>query len=346
MSFFTPASNVVLRSFMGFLMISVFIKISTLDKTWLVILSCILTTSISYEIINITSGSENTFSLNTFLVASISISIFLANTVSTIAVAYPKTRLLQRLYFIKPVIFGIYSISLMFSILSFEKEILDQQLLLLTVVHVATYICSLACAMSIKNTTVSKFFYVYPALLVISNDIFAYIIGKLIGKSHLIVVSPNKTVEGFIGGFVCSFLVGIIISYLKINGKFLPDGIDYIFSRPLSPKKWYLNIPSIYVHNILFVIAASFLAPFSGFVTSAVKRVFGKKDFGSIILGHGGFTDRFDCQILMVFFTYYYLKMFGNMDENNTSEIYHALVDNLKNEELQELSEKLLKTTY
>lgn len=346
MASFVVLRNLILRSILGSMMLFTFIKISTLDKIWLVILSYVLTSTISYEIINVTKRNEEDFPLSIFLIIPIFVSIFLSNTLSTLAVAYPKFRLLAKLHFLKPVIFAIYSISLMFSILSFRKDSLDQQLLFLTIVHVSTFICSLSCDLSIRNTMVSKFFYVYPALLVISNDIFAYIVGKLIGKSHLIFVSPNKTVEGFLGGFFFTFLIGFIISYLKINGKFLPDEFDYKLSRPLSSKKWYLNISSIYIHNILFIIAASFLAPFSGFIASGIKRSFGKKDFGFIIPGHGGFTDRFDCQILMVFFTHYYLKIFGNMKEANTSAICDALVDNLKNEEIQELTEKLLKTSY
>jgi phosphatidate cytidylyltransferase len=46
---------------------------------------------------------------------------------------------------------------------------------------------------------------------------------------------------------------------------------------------------------------ASFIAPFGGFFASGFKRALKIKDFADIIPGHGGITDRMDCQILMVF---------------------------------------------
>ena len=48
---------------------------------------------------------------------------------------------------------------------------------------------------------------------------------------------------------------------------------------------------------------AGFIAPFGGFFASGVKRAFKIKDFGDSIPGHGGITDRMDCQIMMGMFT-------------------------------------------
>ena len=55
---------------------------------------------------------------------------------------------------------------------------------------------------------------------------------------------------------------------------------------------------------------ASLLAPFGGFFASAVKRAFKIKDFGHSIPGHGGLTDRMDCQFLMGFFAHMYHQSF------------------------------------
>lgn len=49
------------------------------------------------------------------------------------------------------------------------------------------------------------------------------------------------------------------------------------------------------------------IAPFGGFFASGFKRAIKIKDFGDTIPGHGGMTDRFDCQLLMGTFTYLYL---------------------------------------
>jgi phosphatidate cytidylyltransferase len=59
-------------------------------------------------------------------------------------------------------------------------------------------------------------------------------------------------------------------------------------------------------HVLWMSIFASFVAPFGGFFASGFKRAFKIKDFGDSIPGHGGITDRMDCQILMGFFAYVY----------------------------------------
>lgn len=53
---------------------------------------------------------------------------------------------------------------------------------------------------------------------------------------------------------------------------------------------------------------AGFIAPFGGFFASGVKRAFKIKEFGESIPGHGGITDRMDCQILMGMFTCVWLN--------------------------------------
>ena len=55
---------------------------------------------------------------------------------------------------------------------------------------------------------------------------------------------------------------------------------------------------------------ASLIAPFGGFFASGLKRTFKIKDFGDSIPGHGGMTDRMDCQFIMGFFAYMYYHTF------------------------------------
>mmetsp|Transcript_64407 Transcript_64407/g.54619 ORF Transcript_64407/g.54619 Transcript_64407/m.54619 type:complete len:105 (+) Transcript_64407:811-1125(+) len=57
-------------------------------------------------------------------------------------------------------------------------------------------------------------------------------------------------------------------------------------------------------HSIVLGIFASSIAPFGGFFASGMKRAFRIKDFGTDFPGHGGFTDRFDCQLVMLSFAY------------------------------------------
>lgn len=117
------------------------------------------------------------------------------------------------------------------------------------------------------------------SLLVIINDVFAYIVGVLWSKivknpSKLIKVSKNKTIAGFIGGFV--FTVA------------LSKPVELLVSLKY---KTVFNFTKL----ILYAIFVGIFCPVGGFIGSTIKRSIGLKDFGFIIPGHGGIIDRTDC---------------------------------------------------
>lgn len=66
--------------------------------------------------------------------------------------------------------------------------------------------------------------YLIPALLIIVNDIFAYIVGYFFGKTPLIALSPKKTWEGFIGGAFFTFLFSLVLTsaFQSIPGTICP----------------------------------------------------------------------------------------------------------------------------
>jgi phosphatidate cytidylyltransferase len=110
------------------------------------------------------------------------------------------------------------------------------------------------------------------------SDILQYVWGKLFGK-HLIapLVSPNKTWEGFVGGVLTATLIGGALHWIT----------PFSFWQALGAS---------------FVIT---LMGFAGGLTmSAIKRDRGVKDYGTIIVGHGGVLDRIDsiCFAAPVFF--------------------------------------------
>jgi len=126
----------------------------------------------------------------------------------------------------------------------------------------------------IRNYSVTHF--VYLAIIACVTDCFALFVGKLIGKNKLAPkVSPNKTVEGFIGGTLMGTFVGVLYYLTVIN-----SSIDFI--------------------NILIVtITLSVIGQIGDLVFSQIKRYYGEKDFSNLIPGHGGILDLFDSVVFV-----------------------------------------------
>jgi len=224
------------------------------------------------------------------------------------------------------------------------------------------------------------FWFVFPILLVIVNDIMAYVFGRTCGKKFIrrkfIPFSPNKTWEGFIGGGICTVAISWHLSaalaelpwmvcptnefrwypeslectphhvFQKAESiippqifevlpqnlvKLIPGVIEYCSSiegetetiaRCISgePTQSFhhfelilRNVYPIQIHALWIGLFASVVAPFGGFLASAIKRAYGIKDFDSVIPGHGGLTDRFDCQFLMALYTWVHYNTFIRM---------------------------------
>ncbi|KAJ9568082.1 hypothetical protein OSB04_004048 [Centaurea solstitialis] len=71
-----------------------------------------------------------------------------------------------------------------------------------------------------------------------------------------------------------------------------------------------ISVLPVQWHALCLGLFASVIAPFGGFFASGFKRAFKIKDFGGSIPGHGGFTDRMDCQMVMAIFAYIYHQSF------------------------------------
>jgi phosphatidate cytidylyltransferase len=131
---------------------------------------------------------------------------------------------------------------------------------------------------------------IYGALLPITiifsiwiNDTMAYLVGSMIGKTPLSVISPKKTWEGTLGG--------IIISIIAMGG------LAYFTNHPVFPA-------------ILIASIAAISGTFGDLLESKLKRLAGVKDSGQIMPGHGGFLDRFDSLLFAVPFVWIYVKFF------------------------------------
>ncbi|MCB0994461.1 MAG: phosphatidate cytidylyltransferase [Acidimicrobiales bacterium] len=127
-------------------------------------------------------------------------------------------------------------------------------------------------------------------LLAVAYDVGGYLIGSSKGRSPLSEASPNKTVEGLLGGCLAVILVALAV--IGIAG-IEPFGGDAggIFEA------------------LMLGIVAAIAAPIGDLGESLVKRDLGIKDMGSILPGHGGFLDRFDALLFVLPATYYMARL-------------------------------------
>ena len=108
----------------------------------------------------------------------------------------------------------------------------------------------------------------YLVLLTELNDIFQYLWGKTFGKTKIVPkISPNKTLEGFLGAFLSISILAMVFSFL-------------------TPFIWYQALLAG-----MIISSAGFIGDV---VISMIKRDIGVKDSGDILPGHGGVLDRID----------------------------------------------------
>nr|WP_315224343.1 phosphatidate cytidylyltransferase [uncultured Flavobacterium sp.] len=128
-------------------------------------------------------------------------------------------------------------------------------------------------------------------VLIWTNDTFAYLVGKSIGKHKLFErISPKKTIEGFFGGVIFAALAGFLISKFYIR-----------------PNPEFSNM-SILIWTIIALIVSVF-GTIGDLVESKFKRVAGVKDSGSIMPGHGGVLDRLDSVIFVAPIIYLFYQI-------------------------------------
>jgi phosphatidate cytidylyltransferase len=159
----------------------------------------------------------------------------------------------------------------------------------------------------------------FVPLIVSVNDTMAYVCGVTTGKTPLISLSPNKTLEGFVGGavFTCIaayFAVGQIfkVEWLACpfnHFSFVPFESNNECNLSTTPAFSEENGPSPAQQAVvIFGLFASIVGPFGGFLASGMKRAWQLKDFSNSLPGHGGFVDRFDCVSCLCVFSQIYMS--------------------------------------
>jgi len=137
--------------------------------------------------------------------------------------------------------------------------------------------------------TVNKLLVLAIILSLWVNDTMAYLVGSLIGKTPLSAISPKKTWEGTIGGFIFAVVAMGAVGY------FLSSGFEM-----QAVSQW-----------MIVAAIAAIAGTIGDLLQSKLKRLADVKDSGHILPGHGGFLDRFDSLLFATPFIWLYIVMFA-----------------------------------
>ena len=143
------------------------------------------------------------------------------------------------------------------------------------VIYIPFLLCSLIAISDFDHLNGSRF----TLLLFVTvwmADSAAYFVGNAFGRTKMIEsISPKKTIEGFIGGYIGSLLCVFIFTHFEL--------INYSLTT---------------LQIILLSISIGIFGQLGDFFESMIKRNYKIKDSSNLLLGHGGFLDRFDSIII------------------------------------------------
>lgn len=118
-------------------------------------------------------------------------------------------------------------------------------------------------------------------LLIVFNDSFAYLLGKLFGKTHFSKISPNKTIEGIVFGIVGTYALFLIINYFTNNSLLM-----MLSRNPLN------------INGLIIILIVCICGIIGDLFESLMKRKVGIKDTSNILGEQGGIIDRVDSWII------------------------------------------------
>eukprot|EP00922_Rhytidocystis_sp_ex-Travisia-forbesii_P037665 GHVS01056104.1.p1 GENE.GHVS01056104.1~~GHVS01056104.1.p1 ORF type:complete len:506 (+),score=75.58 GHVS01056104.1:287-1804(+) len=241
-------------------------------------------------------------------------------------------------------------------ILSLRRYTLRDQFGQLAIMLLTLIIVVAQSLIQIANVYRGIIWFCLPASLVVVNDVSAYVFGSFFGRTKLIKLSPNKTVEGYVGASIVTVLWSVVFAWFLQQHKAFTCPQQHIVFRPFSMwseldcpanpifelynfylPPWlaalsgmpYVRVSPMLFHALILGVFAAFVAPFGGFFASGFKRAVKIKDFGDSIPGHGGITDRVDCQILMGMFTYVYIKTLLSPKASTASSLLPSSVEEI-----------------
>src|SRR5229473_7535679 len=161
----------------------------------------------------------------------------------------------------------------------------------------------MAMLVQLRQQWAGAFWLLYLLLVVWAGDIFAYFVGRSVGR-HLMAprISPKKTWEGAAASLAASLVVGVVLFHyaLPLSSAMLNVGLierrDGLFGLE-KPALWPI---------ILLTIAINMAAQLGDLVESLIKRGANVKDSGAILPGHGGMLDRIDALLFAAPLLWYY----------------------------------------
>lgn len=135
----------------------------------------------------------------------------------------------------------------------------------------------LSCLLQLRMMENGKFLVLLPIISAFLTDSGAYFVGMFFGKHRGVTkVSPNKSLEGYIGGIVAGAL------FMLLYGVVLEKVVGIIPSYPVMA---------------VYGLVGSAVTELGDLSFSLIKRQFGVKDYGNLLPGHGGMMDRFDSMV-------------------------------------------------
>ncbi|KAJ8330950.1 phosphatidate cytidylyltransferase [Batrachochytrium dendrobatidis] len=348
------------RTFWTVIMISGFISILMAGHAWVIALVTVIQTIVYREVISIgvQPSKERHLpwfrSLHWYFLGSTNYFLYGESLIHYFKpVVFVDAFLMPLANHHRFISFLLYCLGLVNFVLNLKKGNYKFQFSHFCWTHMALLLVAVQSHFIVNNIFEGLIWFVLPVSLVICNDIMAYICGFFWGRTPLIRLSPKKTWEGFIGGFIITFIFAFFISAVLASGSYMTCPMKnfqtnmnsghtcpvnpvfvsrdmYIFPAVTGLIRWLsmpitILLPSIMpaplvirsfsimplqFHALLLACFASLIAPFGGFFASGVKRAFKIKDFGDSIPGHGGLTDRMDCQFIMGVFSFIYFQSF------------------------------------
>lgn len=361
-------SDLKVRVKWSLLMVILFFTILAMGHFYSGILIAIIIVTIFYELIDIPRFKERNSEVKNYYLISWYI-LCLGIYFSYILMIKDKLVNLNQIPFFnyllryhKFICFMLYCFGFLLFLKSLTKGYYRYQFRQLAYIHIIFLIFGFFSSLILANIFNGMVWFIIPVSCVVINDIAAYFWGKSYGKHPLSPLSPKKTWEGFIGALVttivwCYFFTDFVcyeqmlcpvekISPVPFNIFSLSCDISELMKKhELSFSLFGLvvkfTITNIQCHTFFMALFASLIAPLGGLFASGFKRSIKIKDFADTIPGHGGVTDRMDCELLNGAFVYVYLSQFVFYDGAKIVDNLIKKISKLSQEEKIVIFEKL-----